>query len=78
VVGKRSTIWHPPDGREDVAQHRPPNTTRPALSATYPIREFVEVRGLMSYGASITDAYRQSRPLCAGRIIKDAKLAELP
>jgi hypothetical protein len=35
-------------------------------------------RGLISYGASITDAYRQSRPLCAGRIIKGAKLAELP
>ena len=49
--------------------------SRHALPVTFPAREFTEIGGLMSYGASITDGYRQLGAY-AGRILKGAKPAD--
>ena len=47
------------------------------LPATYPVRDFVEAGGLMSYGSDVADAFHQIG-VYTGRILKGAKPADLP
>jgi putative ABC transport system substrate-binding protein len=50
---------------------------RYAIPGIYPFPDFPAAGGLLSYGVSLTDAYRQAGVL-TGRVLKGAKPTELP
>jgi putative ABC transport system substrate-binding protein len=51
--------------------------TRHALPGVYPFPDFPAAGGLLSYGLSLSDAYRQVG-VYAGRMLKGARPADLP
>jgi ABC-type uncharacterized transport system substrate-binding protein len=61
------------DRREQIAAL----AIRYKVAGVFPFPSFPEVGGLMSYGANLTDVYRQAG-VYTGRILKGAKPAELP
>jgi ABC-type uncharacterized transport system substrate-binding protein len=52
-------------------------TARSRIPATYSLRDYVAVGGLMSYGTDFTEAFRQVG-VYTGKILKGAKPVELP
>ena len=52
-------------------------TARDRIPATYSLRDYVAIGGLMSYGTDLADAFRQVG-VYTGKILKGAKPAELP
>jgi putative tryptophan/tyrosine transport system substrate-binding protein len=60
-----------------LLEHLVPLSARYGVPTIYQTREHVDARGLMSYGANISDAFRLAG-VYAGRILKGEKPAELP
>ena len=52
-------------------------TARDRIPATFSVRDYVEVDGLMSYGTDFGDTFRQVG-VYTGKILKGGKPAELP
>ena len=61
----------------EITVHLVVSAARLSIPVVFPRREFTVAGGLLSYGTSLTEAYRQVG-IYTGRILKGAKPAELP
>ncbi len=61
----------------DRPNHLVELAARHAIPTMYFLREFVEADGLVSYGTSQADTYRQAG-IYAGKILQGGKTADLP
>jgi hypothetical protein len=61
----------------EITVHLVVSAARLSIPVVFSRREFTVAGGLLSYGASLTEAYRQVG-IYTGRILKGAKPAELP
>src|SRR6516164_23183 len=82
-AGKSLSSWRPVASPLDSRRKRRPRLSRFAfaarqrLPAIYQFREYAIAGGLLSYGVSIAEGYRQYG-IYAAQILKRAKPAELP
>jgi putative ABC transport system substrate-binding protein len=70
-------LIHPDAFFTSRREHLTRLTARNAMPAIFYFREFAAAGGLMSYGASITDGYRQAG-IYTGKILKGANPTDLP
>jgi putative ABC transport system substrate-binding protein len=61
----------------EITVHLVVSAARRSVPVVFPRREFAVAGGLVSFGTSLTEAYRQLG-VYAGRILKGAKPADLP
>jgi putative ABC transport system substrate-binding protein len=52
-------------------------TMKNRIPSVYPVQDFVDAGGLMSYGADLSDSYRRAA-IYVDKILRGAKPADLP
>jgi putative ABC transport system substrate-binding protein len=75
--GTGALLWGPGEFLFSKWERAVALATRHRIPTMYILREYVAAGGLMSYAASINDAWRQAG-IYAGRILKGEKAGELP